>query len=151
MDAATSLPVVSPYSQGLDATGHSLEDLFPQVDPEFDPFGHRVVLQLRRVFKATRSGIILTEETKQNEAYNIQVARVVKCGPLAFKKRDSGQPWPEGVWAQPGDFVKILRFGGDQWSVPVEGGEPVIFRLVSDSDLLGKYTGNPLAVKAYIA
>lgn len=146
--------VVSPYSQGLDATGHSLQDLFPPVDPEFEPFGARVLLQVRRVFQKTRGGIILAEETKQNEAYNIQVALLVKAGPLAFKRRDDAQPWPEGVWAKPGDFVKLLRWGGDRWSVPYKddnGDEPVMFALVNDSDLLGKFTGNPLAVKAYLA
>lgn len=151
MNLTEGVPVVSPYSTGLDATGHSLDDLFPSVDPQFEPFGHRVLVQMRRVFNQTRSGIVLVEETKQNEAYNIQVAKVVKVGPLAFKKRDTGEAWPEGIWAAPGDFVKIHRYGGDDWSVEMKEGEPVRFRLLTDSDLLGAFTGDPLGVKAYIA
>jgi co-chaperonin GroES (HSP10) len=154
MDAASmtsGLVIVSPYSQGFDASGHSLEELFPKVDCEFEPFGARVVIQMRRVFKISRGGIHLPEETKKNEAYNMQVARIVKCGPLAFKRRDDGMPWPEGVWAKPEDFVKVLRFGGDEWSVELQdGGEPVRFRLLNDHDLLGRFTGDPLKVKAHI-
>lgn len=145
------LPTIHPYSQGLDATGHTLEDLFPTVNPEFEPFGHRVLLQLRRVFGTTKSGIVLVEETKDTEAYNIQVARIISMGPLAFKRRDDAQPWPEGMWAKPGDFVKVLRWGGDRWSLPMPSGEPVALILISDNDLLGKFTGDPLGQKAYIS
>lgn len=151
MTSTSGVEVVSPYSTGLDATGHTLDDLFPDVDPQFSPFGHRVIVQMRRVFKKSRGGIILTEETKQNEAYNIQVAKLVRVGPLAFCKRDTGDAWPEGVWAEVGDFVKVHRYGGDDWSDETAEGEPVRFRLLSDSDLLGRFTGDPLKVKAYLA
>lgn len=152
MTIDTADRVISPYSQGIDATGHTLEDLFPKVDPEFEPFGTRVVLQVRRVFNTTRSGIILAEETKKNEAYNMQIAKVISMGGLAFRRRDTAEPWPEGIWAKPGDFVKIMRWGGDNWSVdPGDGGEPVMFRLMNDTDLLGRFTGDPLKVKAYLA
>lgn len=145
------LPTINPYSQGLDATGHTIEDLFPDFDPKFVPFGHRVLLQLRRVFAKTKSGIVLVQETKDNEAYNIQVARIMRVGPLAFKRRDNGEEWPEGVWGKPGDFVKIMRYEGDRWSFDLpDGGEPVQLVLANDANLLGRYTGNPLDERAYI-
>jgi co-chaperonin GroES (HSP10) len=145
-------PTVSPYSTGMDVSGQTLEDLFPPVDPEFRPFGSRVLVQLRRIVAKTKSGIILAQNTKDTEAWNIQVARIIACGPLAFKRRDTAEAWPEGVWAKVGDFVKVPRWGGDRWSINMEdGGEPVSIVLCNDSDLIGAYTGDPLKIKAYLA
>ncbi len=145
------LPSVSPYSTGVDVSGHKMEDLFPHVDPEFRPFGARVLLQLRRTITTTKSGIILSAGTKETEAWNIQVARIIAVGPLAFKRRDTAEDWPEGMWAKVGDFVKVPRWGGDRWSLEqTDGGEPVAIVLVNDSDLIGAYTGDPLKIKAYL-
>ena len=69
---------------------------FPDVAPGMDPFGGRVIVQLRRI--KTKSGsIILVEESKENEKWNNMVGKVVSIGPLAFKNRDTMQPWPEGT------------------------------------------------------
>lgn len=142
---------VSAYAKGLDVSHSSMNELFPDVDVEFEPFGHRVLVQLRRTISKTASGIVLVGDTKDTEAWNIQVARLIKCGPLAFKNRATAQPWPEGVWAEVGDFVKVPRWGGDRWSLPREDGDPIQIVMFSDSDLLGKFTGNPLAIKSYLA
>lgn len=144
-------PTVSPYSTGLDVTGHALAELFPQVDPEFIPFGTRVLVQMRRVITTTKWGLELVQNTQETEAWNIQVGRLMSCGPLAFRKRDSGEPWPEGIWADAGDFVMVPRWGGERRSIPAKDGKEVVVVLFNDSDLLGKFTGDPLAVKAYIA
>lgn len=147
----TQLPTVSPYSTGVDVSGHTMEDLFPKVDPEFRPFGSRVLIQLRRTIAVTKSGIILSSGTKETEAWNVQVGRVIALGPLAFKRRDTAEDWPEGMWAKEGDFVKVPRWGGDRWSLAQkDGGEPVAIVLCNDSDLIGAYTGDPLAIKAYL-
>ena len=72
---------------------------FPSVDPGAKPLGGRVLVQLRRTKKTvTSAGIILVEETKETEKWNNMVAKVIENGPLAFKKRDSMEPWPEGSW-----------------------------------------------------
>lgn len=145
-------PTVNPYSTGFDATGHTVAELFPEVEPEFRPFGARVLVQLRRVFAMSRGGIVLVQESKDTEAWNIQVAKLVRVGPLAFCNRSTGEPWPEGVWAQPGDYVMIPRYGGERRSIPVaDGGEPVVIVLCNDSDLHGQFTGDPCNIKAYIA
>lgn len=145
------LPTVSPYSTGLDVSGHSMQDLFPAIDPEFRPFGTRVLIQLRRTIATTKSGIILSTGTKETEAWNVQVGRIISVGPLAFKRRDTAEDWPEGVWAAVGDFVKVPRWGGDRWSIAqADGGEPVAIVLCNDSDLIGAYTGDPLKIKAYL-
>lgn len=143
---------VNAFSTGLDVRHGDLSELFPKVDPEFEPFGHRVLVQLRRTINKTKSGILLVEDTKQTEAWNIQVARLISVGPLAFKNRQTAQPWPEGEWAKIGDFIKVPRYGGDRWSLDMkDGGDPVVIVMFGDSDLLGRYTGDPLKIKAYLA
>lgn len=143
---------VSPYSTGVDVSGRTVAELFPPVDPEFEPFGPRVMVQLRRVVNMSKGGIALVADTKATEAWNIQVARLLKAGPLAFKNRATSEPWPEGVWAREGDFVMVPRWGGDRRSIPAgDGGEPVVVVVLNDSDLIGRYTGDPLAVKAFLA
>ena len=89
---------------------------FPSVDPGAKPLGGRILVQLRRTKKTvTSAGIILVEETKETEKWNNMVAKVIENGPLAFKKRDSMEPWPEGSWCEPGDFIRVPKWGGDRW------------------------------------
>ena len=128
---------------------------FPEVDPGMEPFGGRVVVQLRRIKKkATKAGIILVEETKENEKWNNMIGKVVAVGPLAFKNRDTMQPWPEGTWAEVGDYVRVPKWGGDRWEIRVPGDDdledPVLFMTLNDHELIAKVTSNPLSFKAYV-
>jgi len=149
---ADGLPVIDPWGQGLDVSDKSLDEMFPNVDPEFAPYGHRVVVQIRRVVSKTSSGIILAKDTREGEAYNGQVGKLIATGPLAFKNRTTGEPWPEGVWAKIGDFVKVPRWAGDRWTVDLKDGlEPIIMVVFSDADLIGKYTGDVLKVRSHLA
>lgn len=143
--------VINPHAMGLDVSDKSIEEMFPYIDPEFSPFGHRVLVQVRRVVNKTKSGIILAKESKEAEAYNNTIGKVLSVGPLAFKKRTTGEEWPEGVWAKPGDYVKIPRYGGDRWVVDLNDSlEPVHIVLFSDSDLLGAYTGDISKVRSHL-
>ncbi len=146
-------PTVSAYSTGLDVSERQVAELFPAIDPEFEPFGARVLVQLRRVVNKSAGGIILAEPTKDTEAWNINVAKVLRSGPLAFKRRDDPDtPWPEGVWAKEGDFVMVPRYGGDRRSIDLNDGlPPVVIVLLDDRNLLGRITGNPCKIRAYIA
>jgi co-chaperonin GroES (HSP10) len=128
---------------------------FPDVDPGMKPFGGRVIIQLRRIKKKTTSaGIVLVEETKENEKWNNMIGKIVALGPLAFKNRDTMQSWVEGTWAQVGDFVRVPKWGGDRWEVKVPGDDeiedPVLFMTLNDHELIAKVTGNPLSFKAYV-
>lgn len=151
LEITDQLPGVSPYSSPLEAEG-TLEEFFPDgVDPGFTPFGSRVLVQLRRVKSTTKSGIILAASTKDSEAWNTQVARIVRMGPIAFCKRDSGDPWSEGVWAKVGDYVRVPRWGGDRWSVKTpDGVGDVVFLVLNDHELMGRVEGDPLKVRAYV-
>ena len=132
-----------------------LDWAFPDVNPGMEPFGARVIIQLRRIKKKTTSaGIILVEETKENEKWNNMVGKVVALGPLAFKNRDTMQPWMEGTWAAIGDFVRVPKWGGDRWEIRVPGEDdmedPVLFMTLNDHELIAKVTSNPLSFKAYV-
>lgn len=125
------------------------DDAFPAIDPGVEPFGSRVLLQIRRAKTKTKGGIILSDDTRDTETWNTQVAKVIAMGPLAFHNRNTMQPWPEGAWVGVGDFVRAPKYGGDRWSVRY-GEEEVLFVIFNDLDLLGKITGDPLAMKAFL-
>lgn len=128
-----------------------LDEAFPPIAPGVRPFGSRVLVQIRAPKQKTKGGIILTGETRDTETWNTQVAVVRDIGELAFKNRNTQEPWPEGSWVGVGDFVRVPKYGGDRWSVGLPDGEgEVVFVLFNDLDLLGAITGDPLAMKAFI-
>jgi co-chaperonin GroES (HSP10) len=128
----------------------SLSEAFPPCDAGVKPFGSRVLCQIRTPKTKTKGGIILSSDTRETEHYNTQVAKVIDIGSLAFKNRNTMESWPEGSWCEVGDFVRVPRYGGDRWSVKTEGGEEAIVVIFNDLDLVGKVTGDPLAVKAFL-
>jgi len=126
---------------------------FPEVESGQSPFGGRVIVQLRRIKK--KSGrIIIVDETKENEKWNNMVGKVVAIGPLAFRNRDTMQPWPEGTWAQIGDFVRVPRWGGDRWERKVSGEDdnedPVLFMTINDHELIALITDDPLSFNTFV-
>jgi co-chaperonin GroES (HSP10) len=125
---------------------------FPEVDPGLMPFGSRVLVQIRRAPKKTASGLLdLPDEAVDTEKWNTQVAKVIAVGALAFKDRKTQQLWPEGQWAVAGDYVRTPKYGGDRWEIPTADGQGnALFVIFNDLDLIGKVTGDPLAVRAYV-
>lgn len=128
---------------------------FPSVDPGAKPLGGRILVQLRRTKnKTSSSGIILVEETKETEKWNNMVAKVIEIGPLAFRNRDTNEPWPEGSWCSVGDYIRVPKWGGDRWEVPVPGEdnleEKALFMILNDHEVIAKVTCNPLLMRAFI-
>ena len=125
---------------------------FPDVDSGNRPLGGRVLVQLKRIKRTTASGIILNQETRDFEKYNTQIAKVVALGPLAYKDRQTMQPWPEGTWAEIGDFVRVPKYGGDRFevAVPNEPEEPIVFMLINDVEISSAIVGDPLSFDHYI-
>lgn len=142
----------------------SLDEAFPKVDPLVEPFGSRVLVQIRTPKTKTKGGLHLVTDVRDTEFWATQVAVVRALGPNAFRDRKSNQPWPEGAWCEVGDFVRVPKFGGDRWTVPVpkevaqtSGGVimpdekyEALMVIFNDTDLIGKITGDPLAIKAFI-
>jgi co-chaperonin GroES (HSP10) len=133
----------------------TMEEAFPNVDPMIKPLGARVLVQLRAVKeKISAAGIVLPEETKEAEKWNTQVGKVLAVGPIAFKKRDTNEAWPEGAWCEVGDFVRVIKWGGDRWEVDFTDEKGLkgkaLFTFFNDHELIGKITGDPRAIKAFI-
>lgn len=128
----------------------AMKEAFPDADPGIQPFGSRVLVQIRTPKTKTNSGIIIDTGSRDTEKWNTQVAKVISVGPLAFKNRNTMESWPEGSWCAPGDYVRVAKYGGDRWEVPLSNGEHALFVIFNDLDIIGQVTGDPLAVRAFI-
>lgn len=131
----------------------SIEDAFPTLkesDLNHRPYGSAVLVQLRQSKRQTKGGILLTDQLREADKSNVQVAKVVAVGPMAFKNRTTMQPWPEGAWAKVGDFVRVPKYTNDRWEIQVKGvEEPVILAQFNDLDLKGEVP-DPLIVKTFV-
>ena len=133
----------------------TLEEAFPAVDPLMAPYGGRVLVQLRAVKeKVTSAGILIPEETKEAEKWNTMIGKVIAIGPLAFNNRDTMQPWIEGTWAEVGDYVRVPKWGGDRWEIDFVDEKGMngraLFTFFNDHELIGKVTGDPRAIRAFV-
>lgn len=132
----------------------SIEEAFPDVDPEFRVFGNRALIQLRTPRNMTAGGIALPETASLEDIaqWNTQIGKLIAVGPVAFKNRDTLEPWPEGDWAKPGMFVRVPMHGGDRWWKPVPGrtDHRALFVVYQDTDLKGEYLGDPLKIDAFL-
>lgn len=146
--------MMSETTQPVASYEAALQEAFPAVEPGAVPVGGRILVQWRATRKTvTSSGIVLVEETKEAEKWNNQVAKVISIGPLAFKKRDTLEPWPEGNWIEVGDYVRMPKWGGDRWEVPYGDpslGESALFSVFNDHEVIAKVTMDPLKVKAFL-
>lgn len=146
----------------------AVSEAFPDVDPGLEPFGSLVLVLIRQPKSRSAGGIVVDTETRKTDHYNTQIAKVISIGPLAFHNRNTGEKWPEGAWAKVGDFVRVPRYGGDRWTMEYERpdfnvdektGKKIAtrvmdeahFALFKDLDLRGRFTGDPLKVKAFIS
>ena len=82
------------------------------------------------------------------------IGKVVAVGPLAFKNRDTMQPWIEGTWAEVGDYVRVPKWGGDRWEIDFVDEKGMngraLFTFFNDHELIGKVTGDPRAIRAFV-
>lgn len=116
-----------------------LSTAFPEVIPGVKPLGARVLVQLRTVREKTQGGIVLVEDSKEFNKANTQLGKIVALGPIAFRNRDSGELWREGVWARPGDFVRIPKWGGDRFERKIPGtADTAVFCIFSDHELIAQ-------------
>ena len=129
------------------------EQLFPDVPPGIRPFGSRVLVQIRRARTRSKGGIIFSDTTKDTELDNTCVAKVIAIGPLAYKNRNSMEPWAEGRWCDVGDYVFVPKYGGLRWEKPCKSdndyGDKVQFAIFDDLNIIGDVE-DPLQIKAHI-
>lgn len=131
----------------------SLEEAFPHAKPNYIPVGSKVLVQIRTPKKKSAGGIILTHETQEVDQWNTQVAKVIAFGPVAFCNRETLKEWPEGKWVIKDEFVRVPKYGGDRWQVPLKPGDPnteyALFAVYKDTDIIG-IVPDPLSVIAFI-
>lgn len=132
-------------------TAQQMLNWFPVVDPGMEPFGSRVLVQLKKARKKTLGGIELSEDTIDAERDNTQVALVRAIGPLAYRKRDTLAEWPEKLWCLPGSIVRVPRYGQhERFLFPDAQGDMIEFRLYDDFQMLGRVTSDPDRFRAYL-
>ena len=136
--------------KGISVEQYTMELAFPNVDPGARPSGSYVLCQLRSTRSKSKGGVILIDETKDIDKFNSQVARVIAMGPLAYRNRQTFEPWPEGRWCEVGQYVRVPKYGGDRWEVPVPDAEGALFVIFNDLDIRAVITGDPRDMIAYV-
>ncbi len=152
----TEMPPI-PSVKDLLAKGYTdeLQVAFPDVAPPYYPVGFLILVQLRTPKKLIRMAggktLIVPDETRDREKYQTQTALVRAMGPAAYKNRTTLEPWPEGNWCRPGQFVRVPMYGGDRVAVKYgTGDDEALFMAMKDGDVIGIVTGDPLAIKTLI-
>lgn len=117
----------------------TVNDAFPGIESGVYPKGARVLVQLRTVRTKTSSGLILPEDTRQFNKANTQLGKVIMLGPIAYRNRENGQPWPEGTWVKSGDLVRVPKYGGDRFERMIPGSEDrAIFAIFHDHEIIAQ-------------
>jgi co-chaperonin GroES (HSP10) len=113
-----------------------IDEHFPSVPYGGKPPGAYILVQLRMVRTKTSGGIFLSDETRDFNRSQTCLGILRETGPIAFKNRETGQPWPEGVWAKTGDLVMVRRHEGRRFEVPIPSTEErALFVVLSDNNL----------------
>lgn len=79
----------------------------------------------------TKSGIILTDKTTEEDRFQSKIGLVVKKGPAAFE--DQSGEWFKDISIEENDWI-IFR-PSDGWSITVNG---VLCRLIEDVNVKGR-------------
>jgi len=144
-------------SAGLEQFTDDMGFFFPEVSAGLDPYGSRVLVQIRGV-KEKINGFFVPEKTQDTQRDNTQVAKVIAIGPLAYKNRNTMEEWAEGTWCKPGGFVWIPKYAGSRFEIllpkPVYHAkygkvEKVQFAVFNDLDILSRVP-DPLSVPFFL-
>lgn len=121
----------------LNAKQELIDRLFPKIDSGIKPTGNTVIIQGIHI-PEKRGGIILTQDYRDTEAYDVQVGMIVAMGPLAYKNKTTLEPWKEGNWAEVGAIVSLPR-SGFRINRKING-EKYNFILITDAEVNAEFT-----------
>jgi len=93
-------------------------------------FNNQVLVAIYKRPQKTKSGILLTDDTRNEDKYQGKVGLVVKMGPLAFV--DDDETWFKDVEIKEGDWIFFRP--SDGWQMNVHG---VDCRVLRDVDIRG--------------
>lgn len=116
-----------------------LDEAFPVVEAGVQPLGARILVQLRTVRSKTASGIVLVDDTKQFNKVSTQLGLVRDMGPIAYRDRNTGEQWNEGAWVEPGQFVRVPKYGGDRFERKIPGtDDTALFCIFADHEIIAR-------------
>lgn len=98
---------------------------------DVEVFNNHVLVAIYKRPEKTKSGIILTATTRDEDRYQSKVGLVIKLGASAFEK-DAGT-WFKGIHIMLGDWL-VFR-PSDGWSIGVN---EVDCRIVEDIHIMGR-------------
>lgn len=101
------------------------------------PCGYKLLVALPVVSEATEGGIMLTENTKNEERVASIVGKVVGMGPEAYKGTRGGEPrFPLGPYCKLGDWVLMRAYSGTRFLV-----DGIEYRMLDDDSIEGLCDG----------
>lgn len=83
-------------------------------DPDLDGFqitGHNLLVMPVEIEGKTKSGLILTDSTREDIAYLMNVCKVLQLGPTAYTQECFKN---SGPWCKKGDYVLIPKITGQK-------------------------------------
>lgn len=107
------IPNAAPNNRG-EPIYDSIQDAFPDVKHPYQPLGSIVMVMLKLPPLKLTGAFEVNDDDRHTERDNQQVGKVVAMGPLAFRRRETCEPWPEGAWCGIGDFVYVPKYQGDR-------------------------------------
>lgn len=123
----------------------TIDDYFPELEAmPIEPFQDHCIVQLKKslAINKTRSGLIIpddkTDEQRYNEEWHETLAKIICVGPAFSRDRNSLAPWPEGIIASPGDFVRIPQYMAGKFTAKTKDGGEVKCAFIKDTSLMGR-------------
>jgi co-chaperonin GroES (HSP10) len=98
---------------------------------DVEVFNNQILVAVYIRPQKTRSGIILTDKTTEEDRYQSKVGLVIKKGTQAFL--DKSGEWFKGVSIEEGDWI-VFR-PADGWSIVVNN---VLCRMIDDVNIKGR-------------
>lgn len=131
--------------------------LFPEVECPIIPLGNRILVQVASPIDQTTGGVILPSEVQEFQKWSQKLAKVLKLANLAYRDRNTFEPWPEGPWCQEGDWIRIPQYGGDRVEITVPAdkakypGHLALFCTIPDRDAWSKVPQdiNPMTMRGW--
>ena len=93
-----------------------------------NPTGWRILVLPYKGQGKTKGGILLTDETVQEQSYTTVTGLVLKMGPECYKDENR---FPNGPWCKKGDWIIFGRYAGSRFGI--DGGE---VRILNDDEII---------------
>ena len=100
------------------------DNSIPTPDKVPQPVGYRILIRPRGIIEKTKGGIILTDSSKDSQAYLNSVGQIIAMGEECYSDRKK-------PWCKVGDWVIFGRYAGARISV-----QKVKMLLLNDDEII---------------